>query len=359
MMIKRKTCYTALALSLSAAVFSLILGGCGFKDKPIPPQQVVPRAITDLHYQLTDKGATLFWSYPVETVTGRDVTEISSFDVYRAVIPVEDYCADCPVPFSRAINLPGGAVPDKGKKTATHESTLLRPGNMYFFKVRSKAGWWAQSKDSNVISFLWNIPAMAPENLQATAGDSAITLVWQPVIKHRDETNITEKIRYQVFRSEGGGAFQPIGKPVDETQFIDTTAKNGRNYFYKVQTLSVYDQAVVGGGETKSIAAASIDRTPPAPPTGVRTIRTATAIKIFWEPVNESDLKGYRVYRRLSGKKKPARIGEVNAPYVMFADTAPPKNSGRVFYSVSSIDTQDPANESVRSPEAMIKQDLN
>jgi len=357
MMIKRKICYASLTLSLTAAVFTLFFSGCGFKNKPIPPQQVVPKVITDLRYQLTDKGVTLSWSFPVETVTGRDITEISSFDVYRAVVPAKDYCASCPIPFSRATNIPGGAVPDKGRKTATYESSLLRPGNMYFFKVRSKAGWWAQSKDSNIVSFLWNIPAKAPENLKATAGDKAITLSWQPVTAHRDGSAVNEQVRYQVFRSVRGRDFQPVGNPVNETRFVDTATKNGKKYFYKVQAQSIYEQAVVEGGESAAVAAASIDRTPPAPPAGVHSVRTAKAVKIFWEPVNESDLKGYRVYRRLSGQKKPIRIGEVKAPYVMFTDNAPPNNSARIFYSVSSIDTRDPANESVRSPEVMIRQD--
>jgi len=346
----------ALILSLTAAALVVSLGGCGYKDRPVPPQQVVPRPITDLRYQLNDKGVTLLWSYPVQTVTGDDISEILSFDIYRAVIPAEEYCETCPIPFGRPINQPGGAVPDKGRKTATYKSTLLRPGNMYFFKVRSTAGWWATSNDSNIVSFLWNIPAMAPENLEASADDGVITLSWQPVTSHRDGSALSEDVLYQVYRRTGGGAFQPLGKPIRETGFVDTTPINGRKYFYKVQSLSVYEQATVGGGETEIVQASSIDRTPPAPPLGVRGVRTATAVKVFWEPVNERDLKGYRVYRRLAGKKKIQLVGEVNAPYVMFTDQTPPAGSVRIFYSVSSIDTQDPANESVRSPEVMIKQ---
>ena len=344
------------ALALAAALLMLSLNGCGYKDRPVPPQQVIPRPITDLHYQLNDTGVTLFWSYPVQTVTGGDINEISSFDVFRAVIPAEEYCETCPIPFGGPINIPGGAVPDKGRKTATYKTTLLRPGNMYFFKVRSTTGWWATSEDSNIVSFLWNIPAMAPENLEARADDGVITLSWQTVTRHRDGSDLSEDILYQVYRSMSGGDFRPLGKPTGSTSFVDSTPVNGRKYLYKVQSLSVYEQATVGGGESRVVAASSIDRTPPAPPTGVSGVRTATKVKIFWEPVKEADLKGYRVYRRLAGEKKSSMIGEVKAPYVLFTDQKPPAGSERIFYSVSSIDMQEPANESVRSPEVMIKQ---
>ncbi len=349
-------CYTTLAITLTAATCLLTLSGCGYKDDPVPPGQVIPRAITDLGYQLTDKGVTLSWSYPVETITGNDITEISSFDIYRAVLPVEEYCETCPVPFGKADNQPGGSVPDEGRKTATYESTLLRPGNMYFFKVRATTGWWAMSKDSNIVSFLWEMPANAPENLQARSKGSEIHLSWQPVTSHRDGSSLTEEVSYQVYRSTGGGVFQSIGEPISTTTFVDTTPITSRKYLYKVQSLSVYEQAVVGGGETEVVSVATVDTTPPAPPVGVRGIRTSTTMKVFWEPVNEKDLKGYRVYRRLPGEEKRTLVGEVDAPYVMFTDKDPVKNAVRVFYSVSSVDLQEPANESVRSPEVMIKQ---
>ncbi len=356
MMIQLKQCRSSAALSFTAAVFVVFFGGCGYKDKPLPPQQVVPREITDLRYQLTDKGVSLAWSYPIQTITGGDIDEIASFDVYRAVVPAEDYCDSCPVPFARPVNIPGGAVPDEGRKTATYESTLLRPGNMYFFKVRSTAGWWAHSDDSNIVKFLWDMPAKGPVNLQAQVGDSIISLNWQPVTSHRDGSALSEQVRYQVYRSMGGGEFQPLGEPLSDTNFVDTTAVNGRKYFYKVQSLSVYEQATVGGGESEIITATAIDRTPPAHPVGIRGVRTMTAIKIFWEPVEEKDLKAYRVYRRQAEDKNATMVGEINAPYVVFTDHTPPEKSVQVFYSVSSIDSMDPANESVRSPEVMIKQ---
>ncbi len=348
--------HTRAGLSLLLALVLAALAGCGYKDRPVPPQQVVPRPITDLRYQLSEKGVTLSWSYPIETVTGRDLTEISSFELYRAVVPVDSYCDTCPIPFGTPIELPGGVLPGEGRKTATYEATLLRPGNLYFFKVRARNGWWAESADSNIVSFLWNIPPRAPSGLKAVAGDHEVTLRWQPVTIHLDGSPITGRVEYQVLRSLGGGSFAKVGKPVSGTTFTDTRVRNGRKYFYRVQAIEVYKQGRVGGGSTAPVAVTPVDRTPPAPPLGVRAVLTGRGVKVFWQPVEERDLKGYRVYRRLPGDRAPELIGEVDAPYTMFVDKNPPADAARIFYSVSSIDNHTPANESASSPEVMLKQ---
>ncbi|NOQ45378.1 MAG: hypothetical protein GQ559_01675 [Desulfobulbaceae bacterium] len=356
MMMKLSRYITRIGLELSAVVVLITaLGGCGFKSQPVPPQEVVPQAITDLRYQLSEKGVTLFWSYPIETVTGSDIVEISSFKMYRAVVPEDSYCESCPIPFGWPITLSGGALPDEGKKTATYETTLLRPGNLYFFKVRGKSGWLAESADSNVVSFLWNIPPRAPEGLTAEAGDGRINLNWQPVSRHLDGTEAREPVQYQVERSLGGGAFTAIGKLVSGTEYTDIQVQNGRKYFYRIQAVGVHEQGTVGGGFSEAAGATPVDRTAPAPPTNVKGVKTAGGVKVFWEPNKEKDLKGYRVYRRLPGDDAPTLVGNVDAPYTLFEDKTPPADAARLFYSVSSIDTHSPGNESAGSPEVMIR----
>ncbi|MCI5145287.1 MAG: hypothetical protein D3923_07085, partial [Candidatus Electrothrix sp. AR3] len=96
------------------------LAGCGYKTLPMAPQAVVPLPITDLRYELSEKGVALYWSYPRDTVTGDDLDEIDSFTLYRAEVPEEDYCDTCPIPFGPPINLPGGSLPDKGGKTGRY-----------------------------------------------------------------------------------------------------------------------------------------------------------------------------------------------------------------------------------------------
>lgn len=344
-----------ITLSLTALVILTGLGGCGYKDRPVPPQQVVPKAIADLRYQLSEKGVSLYWSYPIETVTGDDISYIDTFEMFRAVVPVDDYCENCPIPFGQPIRIPGGALPNEGRKTAGYDATLLRPGNLYFFKVRSKTGWWAESPDSNIVSFLWNTPAAAPQELTAVAGDTQVELRWQPVKAYLDGTPVSEPIKYQVYRSLGGGSFEKLGKPMDTTRYTDKQVINSRTYQYKVQAISMYEQGTVGGGSTKQVTAAPVDRTAPAVPDGVRAIKTAKAIKVFWNKVDAKDLKGYRVYRRVGNAAEATFVGKVDVPYNIFIDTNPPQPGATVHYSVSSIDTRSPGNESERSKEVKVR----
>ncbi len=353
-MIRYSGQFMKVLMALTVLVSLLSLGGCGYKDKPVPPYQIIPKAVTDLQYELNEKGATLLWTYPTQTVTGDDITEIASFDLYQAVVPVDSYCKTCPIPFVEPLSLPGGVLSPESNRTGTYQLTVLRPGNLYFFKVRSKKGWWIESKDSNVVSFLWNTPPMAPEGVTTLSGDTKNTLSWKPVSRHQDATPMTEPVRYQLYRSIDGKSFAKIGEPISATHYTDTGLENGKTYSYQVQALNTYSQGtVVSSGMSASVAANPQDRTAPPPPTDVQGIRTDVGIKIFWNHVEAGDLAGYRVYRRNEGGDKVTFAGEIKLPYNMFIDTQAPQNVP-LLYSVSSIDTQNPANESAKTPEVKV-----
>jgi hypothetical protein len=344
---------TKTTIALLTFVFLLASGGCGYKSNPVPSYQLLPTPIIDLGYQLDDKGATLQWSYPSTTVNNDAVTDSVSFDLYRADVPVDSYCKTCPIPFVEPISLPGGTLPPGGSKVATYQATMLQPGHLYFFKVRSKIGWWIESKDSNIVSFLWQTPPMAPEGLTVISGDSKITLKWHPVSRHQDGTPMTAPVRYKLYRSVGDGAFAQIGEPVSTTSSTDSGVENGKTYSYQIQAINTYNQSTVPGPRSASVTAAPVDRTAPPVPQGVQGIRTDVGVKIYWEHVDGGDLAGYRVYRRAEGQNRPTYVGDVKLPYNMFIDTKVPQK-GQLFYMVSSIDMQDPANESAKSSEVKI-----
>ncbi|MGW8161722.1 MAG: fibronectin type III domain-containing protein [Desulfobulbales bacterium] len=350
--IHRNLLSTGLAILYGLLGLSM-LNGCGYKTMPIPPQEIVPKAITDLHYELDEKGVTLTWTYPSETVKGDTLSDIASFKLYRAVVPAEQYCDTCPIPFGEAIPVPGGAIAAGKPKKAVYKTTLLRPGNLFFFKVRSITGWWAESEDSNIVSFMWNIPPVAPQKITVQSLDSRIKLVWTPVNTHMDGTTIQEPVKYQIYRSQTGGPFIALDGLQDGTEYFDTGLINSRKYQYKVQAVTMYEKGQVGGGTSTPVEAVPVDLTPPPSPTGVTGIRTAAGVKIIWNPVQDSDAKGYRVYRRLPDEQKPVLIGEVKVPVTIFDDQAPP-DARKWYYSVSTIDNASPANESPTSPEVEV-----
>ncbi len=344
-----------LAVVLMLVLLPLLFTGCGFKNRPLPPQQVVPKPITDLHYALSEKGVTLTWSYPTETVTGKDLQEVSEFVLYRAVVPVESFCKTCPIPFGNPVTLPGDALPRKGKKIGRYETMLLRPGNIYFFKIRAKNGWFAESDDSNVVSFLWDTPPAAPAGLTAKAGDGLAMLRWQPVRARIDGSPLRGTVRYRVLRSDNSRDFTALGKEHTETGYTDKGLRNGHKYFYKIQSVESGPHGQVAGGFSDIVSVIPVDQTPPPVPRGVRVIRSGSEIRVFWEPVPGRDLKGYRIYRRQGQSGKWVRIGEVNAPYVMYVDHTVMAAGGPLYYAVSSIDHREPANESDRSAAVQVR----
>lgn len=116
-----------------------------------------------------------------------------------------------------------------------------------------------------------------------------------------------------------------------------------------MQAENIYTHGTIVGPLSEPVVATPTDQTAPPVVSQIAAMRTEMGVKVFWEDVSASDLAGYRVYRRHAGEA-PVQVGEVSLPYTLFVDQNPP--SGLLYYSVSSFDDQDPANESKRSVEA-------
>jgi len=341
-----------LAGILLLGAFLFLVAGCGNKTPPIPPQSIVPRPIGDLRYEKNDEGVLLTWSYPVKTIRGSVLDDISSFELYRAEVPIADYCGGCPIPFGEPIELDGGSPVDgKVRRKAGHQDSLLRAGYKYFFKVRSRASWWADSSDSNIITFTWYAPTEAPVGLAAIPGDQQVKLSWQPVTTYQDGNAVDKPMRYQVLRRVGGSGVERVGEPVSATEYVDRRVSNGLQYFYAIQGMMVIMDDLVGGGTSREVAATPADLIPPAAPTGVRVVRTDVGTKIFWNRSKATDLGGYRVYRRAATGKKYQLLGKVESKFTLFVDSKA-DNRVRYYYAVTAIDQATPPNESNKSKDA-------
>jgi hypothetical protein len=333
----------------------LLAGGCGYKNYPVPPETVVPVPIVDLLYRADDKEVQLTWSYPVKTIKGSVLEDITSFELYRAEIPLEDYCGTCPVPFGEPMEIDGGSPFDgEVRRKATYSSTLLQSGHKYFFKVRSRTSWWATSADSNIVTFTWFQPAAAPTGITAKAGDQQVALRWQPVSSLSDGKAADMEIKYQLLRSAGGKDLTSVGDPVSATSFVDRQVRNGQKYFYAVQSMMVHEDELVNGGVSEKVSVTPVDRTPPLPPSGVTSVQTGVGIKIFWDKSESADISGYRVYRRAANKDSYELLGKVEPQYTLFVDSKA-SDSVRYYYAITAVDQATPPNESNKSREATVR----
>lgn len=319
------------ALSLS--------GGCGYKTPPVPPQTVVPKAVEDLRYTLEDDGARLTWTYPREKVNGDEIEDILSFQLYRAEIPLKDFCSTCPIPFGDPIEVEGGAPGVEQPTTAEFYAGLLRSGNKYFFKVTSRTNWLAESAPSNIVSFVYHTPAAAPQGLKAVMAGNNVRLEWSPVTTLVDGSTADLPLSYQVLKSTGGEQYREAGGPQESTAFVDREVESGNTYYYRVKSALHLDGALVEGSLSSPVSIKVTDMVPPPQVSGVRVVASATNIRIFWDRVSADDLAGYRIYRRLADEAESVRIGEVGPTQTIFTDNEVSVGT-KVYYSVAAFDQE-------------------
>ena len=144
---------------------------------------------------------------------------------------------------------------------------------------------------------------------------------------------------YAIDRAVGeDGTFAPLGR-LASTEFIDRTAGWGQTYRYRVRPLRRSKAGWIEGSASDIVTITPRDTFPPAPPEGLRAVRTAATVELSWLASPEQDVVGYRVYR------DGIAVSEV-APGTTYSDAS--ANGGAHEFSVSALDDSD--NESPPSP---------
>lgn len=125
-----------------------VVGGCGRKLPPSPPDLFPPAAVEDLSGEIKEGRAALAWSVPQpqKNKYGR----AAGFRIFRARLdPVEAQCNTCPVRFKLIGDLPARTQSPGGRMRF---SDPLEAGSTYRYKVVAYSGENVGARDSNVVA---------------------------------------------------------------------------------------------------------------------------------------------------------------------------------------------------------------
>jgi hypothetical protein len=120
-----------------------------------------------------------------------------------------------------------GTAVATGVATNSYTDTGLDPNTTYYYKIKATNGVGDSVASAEANATTDNVAPNAPTGVVAIPGASAVTIAW---------TAASGATSYKVYRgtSSNGESGTPLGTP-STTYYVDSTASNGTQYFYKVK----------------------------------------------------------------------------------------------------------------------------
>jgi len=224
-----------------------LLGGCGKKRPPLPPEAVRPEPPKYFQIQLKPFFAELSFKIPVENIRGQALSHIKAFRIEKKRYPVKNPAIVITQTFK---------VPFRGKLAEQerffYRDRDLRPGFCYQYRVSAIKGFRSVSDWTPPQRFCWTTPPKTPENFQVkTLIPHQVFLSWDPVTSDLNGFPLPRKPLYRIYRRSLKETH--LFPPIPDTAFYDQTAKRGQTYCYSVEPLLPYYGTLIPGFKTPEI----------------------------------------------------------------------------------------------------------
>ncbi|MFP6643910.1 MAG: hypothetical protein VCF24_10190, partial [Candidatus Latescibacterota bacterium] len=236
---------------------------------------------------------TVSWNVPQRDADGGEMTGLSGYAVFRSEETTDSFVRIASVSEPR------------------YEDTGLAESSTYYYTVTAFDETGNESGRAAAVRVRTQgedrVGPGSPQNVSAVADESAtdrIVVRWSAPSTDADGEELTGLAGFVVFRSEGGpGSFVPADTVgADVRQWEDTGLKSLTLYAY---TVVAFDEV---GNESRS-AISSQTRTSGIPaPQGLSAQDEIGRIVIRWQPVDDSDLAGYDVYRSARSDEAYVRL---------------------------------------------------
>jgi hypothetical protein len=300
--------------TLTAALMTVALLGCGKQGPPLPPLKAVPAATKDLTATQQGGQIVLSFTYPKTTPAGTALPGISAVEVLEAVKPTAPDGKVNPMDpreFAAAakprtkvegadlttatsgdrlvLSLP---VPAVTAAPAAPAGTPAAPPEAHYFAVRTFGQEGDRSELSNVASVVPKAPPPPPERVTVTPRADGVLVEWTAVPGAAGGYNVYRRDAQERFH---GQTAHVAG--AEERSWLDNTAQFGQSYIYTVTALAQREPAVESAiGSEHEVRYQ--DRFPPGVPAELVALTEPGRVRLVWRPVEAGDLAGYIVYRR-------------------------------------------------------------
>jgi hypothetical protein len=347
--------------------------GCANPGPPRPPSLNLAETVTDLSAERVGNQVHLRWTTPSRTTDGLELK-----GQFHAELCRETNVAQLHPNCTKLTQLP--AKPGLTQATdPLPESLTDGPGALIGYRVQILNPVGRSAGASNVA---WAAAGAAPppvENFRATASRGGATLEWVPqptAVEQPPQSGWIEinRILLPTF-SQGAKPAAPntaknplslspnapaevrLRTPKDAPDpggIVDRTARKSEIYKFqaqRVRAVTLAGHALELRSEPSRVVTLHIaDTFPPQPPTGLTAVPgEGSAIDLSWQPVVDTDLAGYHVYRRAASETAFQRLTSKPVVGPAFTDTTAIRGQ-RYVYKVTAIDTT--GNESQPSNEA-------
>ncbi|MFQ5719168.1 MAG: fibronectin type III domain-containing protein [Acidobacteriota bacterium] len=209
----------------------------------------------------------------------------------------------------------------------------------YALRFRGAGRGWSPPFTPAVVVVSLPVPP-PPAHLAVVIRPDGVQLTWEG-----------DAAPVAVFRSAAGSAPEFLPRAVvaaGVATFVDTGVRFGQTYEYVVRAVAGNPDGHAYGAATAPVVARVIDTFPPAAPQKLAALARVGGVDLFWQPGDEADLAGYRVWRRQIPDGEWTLIAGPAIPTANWSDYTVVEGFG-YEYAVSAVDTATPPNESPRS----------
>ncbi len=211
---------------------------------------------------------------------------------------------------------------------SAHKDGLL-PGAEYHYLVSAVDNSGNESERSRISL---EIPDLVPPrkvfSFSARSNrEGHVELRWQPSLSRDLQT-------HRIFRMDADEKPGVIAElEAAETSYLDSEVQRGRAYTYFVVEV---DRAGNSSEESRHRRLVPVDATAPGSPQELSAQREKNKVRLTWQPPEDEDVVGYRIYRAAYPKAKIQRVGP---ELIESSEYITPLTTASAVYTVRAVDT--------------------